>query len=99
MAWCFHESQELEVGYGSKALCKRCYNSIAPSDETPNRKAMRANAKETMTQQGERMRKYAQDRAQGTMQTPIEVGTLVCIKLDRVVGWTGVRWTTSQYLG
>jgi hypothetical protein len=22
MAWCFHESQEIEEGYGSKALCK-----------------------------------------------------------------------------
>ncbi len=26
---------------------------------------------------GDRMRKYAQERAQGTMQTPIEVGTVV----------------------
>ena len=84
MAWCFHESQEVEEGYGSKALCKRCYNSIAPSDGTPNRKAMRANAKEAMVQQGERMRSYAQERAQGAMQTPIEVGTVVRIKVDRV---------------
>jgi hypothetical protein len=37
-----------------------------------------------MVQQGDRMRKYAQERAQGTTQTPIEVGTVVRIKVDRV---------------
>ena len=30
------------------------------------------------------MRSYAQERAQGAMQTPIEVGTVVRIKVDRV---------------
>ncbi len=34
---------------------------------------MRANAKEAMVQQGDRMRKYAQERVQGIMQTPIGV--------------------------
>jgi hypothetical protein len=38
MAWRFHESQEVEEGYGSKALCKRCYNSIAPMMEHPTGK-------------------------------------------------------------
>jgi hypothetical protein len=70
MAWCYHESQEVEEGHGSKALCKECYDTIAPKDGTPNRKAMRANAKEAMTQQGHRMRKYAQDRAQGKKRPP-----------------------------
>jgi hypothetical protein len=101
MVWCFHESQEIEEGYGSKApwkgcfgqkylrrrrmrriaspqerwwwlgatmnnrsskaLCKGCYDTIAPKDEIPNRKAMRANATEAITQQGHWMRKYAQE--------------------------------------
>ncbi len=77
MAWCFHESQEVEEGYGSKALCKKSYYSIVPSDGTPNRKAMRDHAKESLIQQGDRMRSFAQERAQGAMQTPIEVGTVV----------------------
>jgi hypothetical protein len=38
MAWCFHESQEWEEGHGSKALCKRCYNCIAPMMEHPTGK-------------------------------------------------------------
>jgi hypothetical protein len=84
MAWCFNESQEVEEGYGNKALCKRCYNSIAPSDGTPNKKTMRANANEAMVQQRGRMRKFALERAQGTMQAPFEVGTVVQIKVDRV---------------
>jgi hypothetical protein len=52
MAWCYHESQEVEEGHGSRALCKRCYDIIALKDGTPNRKAMRASAKEAITQQG-----------------------------------------------
>jgi hypothetical protein len=29
MAWCFHKSEEVEEGFGSKALCKGCYDSVA----------------------------------------------------------------------
>jgi hypothetical protein len=72
-----HESQDLEEEYGSKALCKWCYDSVAPSDGAPNKKAIRANEKEAMTQQGERMRKYVQNMLQTTMQIPIEVVTVV----------------------
>jgi hypothetical protein len=85
MAWCYHESQEVEEGHGSRALCKGCYDTIAPKDGTPNRKAMRASAKEAITQQGPRMRKYAQDRAQGEKTPPPPaVGTLVRVKVDKV---------------
>jgi hypothetical protein len=84
MAWCFHESEDVEEGFGSKALCKRCYDSVAPKDGTPNRKAIRANAKEAMTQQGERMRKYAQERAQSAAMVPVEVGKVVQVKVDPV---------------
>jgi hypothetical protein len=70
MAWCYRESQEVEEGHSSKALCKGCYDTIAPKDGTPYRKAMRANAKEAMTQQGHRMRKYAQDRHKGKTDLP-----------------------------
>jgi hypothetical protein len=45
---------------------------------------MRASAKEAMVQQGDRMKCYAQERAQGAMQSTIEVGTVVRIKVDRV---------------
>jgi hypothetical protein len=45
----------------SKALCKGCYDTIAPKDEILNRKAMRANATEAITKQGHWMRKYAQE--------------------------------------
>jgi hypothetical protein len=85
MVWCYHESQEVEEGHGSRALCKRCYDTIAPKDGAPNRKAMRASAKEAITQQGNRMRRYAQDRAQGK-KTPLPpaVGTLVRVKVDKV---------------
>jgi hypothetical protein len=38
---------------------------------------MRANVKEAMVQQGDRMRSYAQERAQGAMQSTVEVGTVV----------------------
>ena len=72
-----HESQDLEEEYGSKALCKWCYDSVAPSDGAPNKKAIRANEKEAMTQQGERMRKYTQKRSQVTTQTPNEVGAVI----------------------
>jgi hypothetical protein len=84
MAWCFHKSEEVEEGFGSKALCKGCYDLVAPKDGTPNRKAMRANAKEAMTQQGERMRKYAQERAQSAAMVPVQVGTVVRVKVDPV---------------
>ncbi len=45
---------------------------------------MRANAKEAMIQQGDRMKTCAQERAQGATQTAIKVGTVVRIKVDRV---------------
>jgi hypothetical protein len=35
MAWCYYESQEVEEGHGSKALCKGCYDTIAPKMEHP----------------------------------------------------------------
>jgi hypothetical protein len=70
MAWCYHESQEVEEGHGSKALCKRCYDTIAQKDGTLNRKAMRVDAKEAITQQGHSMRKYAQGRAQEKNRPP-----------------------------
>jgi hypothetical protein len=85
MAWCYHEPQEVEEGHGSRALCKGCYDTIAPKDGTPNRKAMRASAKEAITEQGNRMRKYAQERAQGKKTPPPpEVGTLVRVRVDKV---------------
>jgi hypothetical protein len=37
-----------------------------------------------MTQQGDRIRKYAQDKARDKMQPSIQVGTMVIIKLDNV---------------
>jgi hypothetical protein len=78
MAWCFHESQEVEEGFGSKALCKRCYDSVAPKGGRINRKAMRANTKDAMTKQGERMNKCAQERAQSAKtKVHVEVGTVV----------------------
>lgn len=45
---------------------------------------MRCDARKAMVQQGDRMRKYAQERAQGATKTPIEVGTVVRIRVDRV---------------
>ena len=45
---------------------------------------MRASAKEAIPQQGNRMRKYAHDRAQGKKTSPPAVGTLVRIKVDKV---------------
>jgi hypothetical protein len=45
---------------------------------------MRANAKEAITHQGDRMRRYAQDRAQGKNKPPPKVGTLVRVKVDKV---------------
>jgi hypothetical protein len=38
MAWCFHKSQEVEEGFGSKALCKTCYTlgSILSENDNDN---------------------------------------------------------------
>jgi hypothetical protein len=38
MAWCFHESQEVDEGFGSKALCKTCYMLASILSENDNEK-------------------------------------------------------------
>jgi hypothetical protein len=45
---------------------------------------MGADANEALTQQGDRMRKYVQDRAHTKMKPPIQVGAVVQIKVDKV---------------
>jgi hypothetical protein len=48
------------------------------------RSALRQQSKDAMIAQGERMRKYAQRRSNGNKSGTLDVGTVVCIKVDKV---------------
>ena len=65
-------------------LCLGCHNKLAPEDGTPTRSALRRKSKEAMIAQGERMRKYAQQRSNGNKVGAIPVGTVVRVKVDKV---------------
>jgi hypothetical protein len=85
LATCYHQSTDVDDGIPTAFLCKSCYDKIAPESGTPGRSELRLKAKTAQVQQGERMRKYTQNRSQGTKNgNKIEVGTVVRVKVDKV---------------
>jgi len=64
-------------------FCQGCHNKLAPEDGTPTRSALQKKSKEAMIVQGERMRKYAQQRSNGNKEGPLTVGTVVRVKVDK----------------
>jgi hypothetical protein len=83
MPGCFHESTDVKDRIPRAFLCKGCYEKVAPEDGTPKRRELRKKSKESMIEQGEKMRRTATSQATG-VRKPIGVGTVVRIKVDRV---------------
>jgi hypothetical protein len=71
---CYHKSTD--VG--------GCYDKATPEDGTPNQRELRKNSKESMIEQGEKMRRTATSQPSGGKKKPIAAGTVVHIKVDRV---------------
>jgi hypothetical protein len=85
---CYQESQVIfpeEENVQTRGICKACYNNIAPKESTPHRKLLRQESREAFIQQGERMRKFAQEKANIKENLPsVSVHIVVRIKVDRV---------------
>ncbi len=78
MSTCYHISTDIDDGIPNAFLCKGCYDKVAPEGGTPGTSELRQNAKAAQIEQGDRMRKYAQDRSQCRNKgNNIEVGTVV----------------------
>ena len=73
IASCYHKPTDVDG----------CYDKAAPEDGTPNQRELRKKSKESMIEQGEKMRRTATSQTTGVTK-PIGVGTVVCIKVDRV---------------
>jgi hypothetical protein len=85
MSTCYHISTDIDDGIPNAFLCKGCYDKVAPEGGTPGTSELRQNAKAAQIEQGDRMRKYAQDRSQCRNKgNNIEVGTVVWVKVDNV---------------
>ncbi len=81
----YHNSTDIDDGISRAFLCKGRYDKVASKDGTPGRSELRRNAKATQVEQGESMRKYAQDRSQGTRNgNKITMGTVVQVKVDKL---------------
>jgi len=92
---CLHTGKRVLLGHGCPGehidikktttfLCRGCHAKLAPPEGTPGRSALRQQSKDAMVAQGERMRKYAQRRSNGNKSGPLEVGTVVRVKVDKV---------------
>ncbi len=83
LSTCYHSSTDVDDGIPKAFPCKGCYDKVAPEDGTPNQRELRKKSKESMIEQGEKMRRTATAQTTGGKK-PIDVGTVVCIKVDRV---------------
>jgi hypothetical protein len=67
MPGCFPKTTDADDGIPHTFLCKGCYDKAAPEDGTPNQRELRKKSKESMIEQGEKMRRTASSQTTGGM--------------------------------